>query len=92
MLNDNRIIRNLVGGSARLLKSADNQLTDNGQRSTAHLIKPQTFFSLVSGEKADNRKIYFLITDKVTHLSAKETPSSFLPLIRFCYLHFSKIM
>ena len=26
------------------------------QRSTAHLIEPQTFFSLVSGEKADNQK------------------------------------
>jgi hypothetical protein len=25
------------------------------QRSTAHLIEPQTFFSLVSGEKADNQ-------------------------------------
>jgi hypothetical protein len=25
------------------------------QRSTAHLIEPQTFFSLVGGEKADNQ-------------------------------------
>jgi hypothetical protein len=31
-------------------------LTDHGQRSTAHLIEPQTFFSQVSGEKADNQK------------------------------------
>jgi hypothetical protein len=30
-------------------------LTDHSQRSTAHLIAPQTFFSLVSGEKADNQ-------------------------------------
>jgi hypothetical protein len=30
-------------------------LTDHGQRSTALLIEPQTFFSLVSGEKADNQ-------------------------------------
>jgi hypothetical protein len=29
-------------------------LTDHSQRSTAHLIEPQTFFSLASGEKADN--------------------------------------
>jgi hypothetical protein len=29
-------------------------LTDYSQRSTAHLIEPHTFFSLVSGEKADN--------------------------------------
>ena len=26
------------------------------QRSTAHLVEPQTFFSLLSGEKADNQK------------------------------------
>jgi hypothetical protein len=30
-------------------------LTDHGQRSTALLIEPQTFFSLVNGEKADNQ-------------------------------------
>jgi len=35
-------------------------LTDHSQRSTAHLIEPQTFFSLVSGEKADNQKIAYL--------------------------------
>jgi hypothetical protein len=33
-------------------------LTDHSQRSTAHLIGPQTFFSLVSGEKAYNHKFY----------------------------------
>ena len=32
-------------------------LTDHGQRSTALLIEPQTFFSLVIGEKADNQII-----------------------------------
>jgi hypothetical protein len=34
-------------------------LTDHGQRSTALLIELQTFFSLVSGEKADNQKKLF---------------------------------
>jgi len=33
-------------------------LTDHGQRSTALLIEPQTFFSLVNGEKADNQIIW----------------------------------
>ena len=32
-----------------------NLSTANSPRSTAHLIEPQTFFSPVSGEKADNR-------------------------------------
>ena len=31
-------------------------LTDRGQWSTAYRIEPQTLFSLVSGEKADNPK------------------------------------
>jgi hypothetical protein len=40
-------------------------LTDHGQRSTAHLIAPQTFFFSVSGEKADNQIIlkYFGFVD-----------------------------
>jgi hypothetical protein len=32
-------------------------LTDHSQRSTAHLIDPQTLFSLGCGEKADNHKM-----------------------------------
>ena len=32
------------------------QIIDQSQQSTNHLIEPQTFFSLVSGEKADNQK------------------------------------
>jgi hypothetical protein len=47
------LIRNPTSGSNRALTFAEN-LTDHGQRSTAHLIEPQTFFSQVSGEKADN--------------------------------------
>jgi hypothetical protein len=31
-------------------------LTDHSQQFTAHLIEPQTLFSLVSGEKAENQK------------------------------------
>ena len=58
------IIRNNASSSARPFKTAEKSLTDHGprpigcQRSTAHLIEPQTFFSLVSvsGEKGDNQK------------------------------------
>ena len=57
------IIRNHASSSALLFKNFRKSLTDHRprptgfQRSTAHLIEPQTFFSLVSGEKADNQKI-----------------------------------
>jgi len=41
-------------------------LTDHGQQSTALLIEPQTFFSLVSGKKADNQiKILLAQTDEL---------------------------
>ena len=50
------IIRNHASSSACLFKTADNRQTDHSQRFTAHLIEPQAFFSLVSGEKADNQK------------------------------------
>ena len=53
------IIRNHASSSARLFKTADNRLTDHSQRSTAHLIEPQTYFSLVSGEKADNQNKFY---------------------------------
>ena len=33
-------------------------MTDHSQQTTAHLIEPQTVFSQVSGEKADNQKNY----------------------------------
>jgi hypothetical protein len=49
-------------------------LTDHGQRSTAHLIEPQTLFSLVSGEKADNHII------KYTHQIKKASKSMILRL------------
>ena len=49
------IIRNHASSSACLFKTADNRQTDHSQWSTAHLIEPQTFFSMVSGEKADNQ-------------------------------------
>jgi hypothetical protein len=46
-------------------------LTDHGQQSTALLIEPQTFFSLVSGKKADNQiKILLAQTDE---LAAKKS-------------------
>ena len=48
------IIHNDASSPARVLKPAD--LTDHGPRSTAHLIEPQAFFSLVTGDKADNQK------------------------------------
>jgi hypothetical protein len=49
-------------------------LTDHGQRSTALLIEPQTFFSLVSGKKADNQiKILLAQTDE---LAAKKVKGS----------------
>jgi hypothetical protein len=41
-------------------------LTDHSQRSTAHLIEPQTFFSLVSGEKTDNQANNYLQNNKKT--------------------------
>jgi len=40
-------------------------LTDHSQRSTAHLIEPQTFFSLVIGEKADNQIFLLPIVLKI---------------------------
>jgi hypothetical protein len=46
------IIRNHVSSSALLFKNCGKSLTDDSP-----LIEPQTFFSLVSGEKADNQKI-----------------------------------
>jgi hypothetical protein len=46
-------------------------LTDHSQRSTAHLFEHQTFFSLVSGEKADNQ-------NQQIALSKRELNSRFL--------------
>ena len=56
------IIRNHASSSARLVKTADNPLTDHSQRSTAQLIEPQTLFYLGTGNKADNQKFYFTIS------------------------------
>ena len=53
------IIRNHTSSSARLFKTADNPLTYHSQRSTAHLIEPQTLFYLVTGNKADNQINYY---------------------------------
>jgi hypothetical protein len=39
----------LLGGTLQF-----NSFTVDGPQTTAHLIEPQAFFSLVSGEKADN--------------------------------------
>ena len=54
------IIRNHASSSARLFKTCGQSLTDHSQRSKAHLIEPQTFFSMVSGDKADNQIFLFL--------------------------------
>jgi hypothetical protein len=51
------IIRNHTGSSALLFKTADIPLTAECPRSTAHLIEPLTYFSLVSGEKANSQNI-----------------------------------
>jgi hypothetical protein len=51
------IIRNPTGSSALLFKTADIPLTADCPRSTAHLNEPLTYFSLVSGEKANSQDI-----------------------------------
>ena len=53
-------------------------LTDHSQRSTALLIEPQTFFSLFSGEKADNQ-IKFKYSDYL--LLATQTSIEYLLLL-----------
>ena len=58
----NRTLRAFGGSSGLLCRRCIGaifyvieKLTDHSQRSTAHLVEPLTFFSLVSGEKADNQ-------------------------------------
>ena len=46
-------------------------MTDHSQRSTAHLIEPQTIFYLVSGEKADNRRRTTVHGSQPTQLNLK---------------------
>jgi hypothetical protein len=53
------IIRNHASSSVHLFMNADNPLTADCPRSTAHLIEPLTFFPLVRGEKADNHIVNY---------------------------------
>jgi hypothetical protein len=57
----------------------DKPRSTDGQRSTAHLIEPQTFFSLVSGEKADNKErntLFLTLSQKsvLCHIKIKISP------------------